>query len=881
MIFIKRLPGKARILFVLLFAAIICLLALPYGMSYLITHALTSVGMRSVHIDDVDFNPFSGTFAIDGLRMLNLQQQEIRVPKLQARFAWFPLLKKRLVVERLLVQRVHITLQQDERGEYRLAGMPLPLMMEMAQGESSLWNIDIKRVLFGGTLSLYLPWYEGTVNLDSLQVSDISSMRANKPFRISAIVHATGATLILDGTLSPFGEKASASGTLKIQRLSLADVQHMAAPWLPDDIAALQGRLDAQLSFTLLLHGEQAGSLKLHEGRLVLRDPAMEFLHNDIAKAAADTLSFDAISYDGAWHLRQGQLARLRMQAGHGEKKMRQTYDVAAEKLTFSALDMDQQDIHLKDVKVGQGHIDIHAGQQQFQFEAARLTLKSLHAGEKLLLQGISADGLNLFLPAGKKLQARYLLLPKVSYADAWQLAEVTLDELDWQDASAQRRLGRFTAKQLRAADAKYRQDGHFSMHQLDIEQPAGGMETAQIWAGKVTLQALAGRERLNIGSIRISDSRMQLLRDKKKHWWFGDVPLASLFRGHDEQPWLQRVDHMQMRGGFIAFRDTSVSPAYSERFSLIDARIRELDRTRPAHFSPFSIRLAGRGGAEISMHGRVRPFSRQPALASKTSIHSFSLPSISPLLAESLGYGAKTGQLDADITLNIEQGRLQGESRLLLRQLEVTRLQTRGKARGDGGLSMPLDTALDMLRNSDNDIELSIPVSGDIRNPKFNYQDAINKALGTALQKAALGYIAQTLQPYGALVTVADLAWSAGKKMMVVRLEPLLFTAGSAQTDEGQSLPYMEHLAGLMNKKTSLRLTLCGKATEADRQALQQAEKKADEDVLLALAKARAQHIQDMLMTRFGLNSERLFLCQEEIDAADDAKPRLEMTLH
>ncbi len=90
-----------------------------------------------------------------------------------------------------------------------------------------------------------------------------------------------------------------------------------------------------------------------------------------------------------------------------------------------------------------------------------------------------------------------------------------------------------------------------------------------------------------------------------------------------------------------------------------------------------------------------------------------------------------------------------------------------------------------------------------------------------------------------------------------------------------------MEHLAGLMNKKTSLRLTLCGKATEADRQALQQAEKKADEDVLLALAKARAQHIQDMLMTRFGLNSERLFLCQAEIDAADDAKPRLEMTLH
>ncbi len=850
--------------------------ALPYGIAQAIRHALAAAGMQSVTIEDVDFNPFSGTFGIKGLRMLNLQQQEIRVPKLEARFAWLPLLDKRLVVQRLLVQRAHMSLQQDEQGDYQLAGIPLPLMMEMTQGEPSAWSIEIRQVLFGGTLSLSLPWYEGEVHLGSVQISDISGMRAKKPFAISAVIRAGGGTLLLDGTLNPFAEKASASGVLNIRHLSLAEMRRVAAPWLAAEIAGVQGRLDAKLPFTVLLQDKPADSLRVHAGRLSLRKVAVELRDSGINKVLADTLNIDDVSYDGGWTLRQGKISGLHVHAGAG--KTQQSYDV--EKLNFAELDGNQR-LRLTDVRIRHGNLAVQSGQQKFQLQAETLTLKQVQGGEKTALHGVSAAMLRLVLPEGRMLQAKTLVFPAMVYSGAWQLPEAMLESPLWQDNSSQRVIGRLAAGKIQAKDIQYRQDGRFSLASVHIAAPAGGMNSLQPLAGSVDIGHIAGGEYLAIGSVQVKDSRIHLRRDKRRRWWLGELPLASLAGNKDQRPWLRSMGEVHLTGGDIHIRDESVAPVYTDRFNLLSARIRDINRARPRHFSPFRLELVGKGGARLSMQGRVQPFSEKGTLVATAKVHSFSLPSINSLLGESLGYIARTGQLDADVELHVEQGRLQGESQLLLRQLEVVKLKEKGRQQEDSGLSMPLDTALDLLRNDDNDIELSIPVSGDIRNPQFNYQDAINKAVGTALQKAALGYIAETLQPYGALVTVADLAWSAGKKMMVIKLDPLRFDAGSRQPDEKQALPYLQHLAGLMNKKTSLRLTLCGKATRADRQVLLQMEKKADDEALLALASARAQHVREMLMQRFSLDSARLFLCQPAIDEAEEAFPRLEMTLH
>jgi hypothetical protein len=70
----------------------------------------------------------------------------------------------------------------------------------------------------------------------------------------------------------------------------------------------------------------------------------------------------------------------------------------------------------------------------------------------------------------------------------------------------------------------------------------------------------------------------------------------------------------------------------------------------------------------------------------------------------------------------------------------------------------MSLDSALKLLRDDQNNVKLNIPISGDIRDPKFSVADAVNKVLAQTLQTSALSYLKFMLGPYGIGLSVADL---------------------------------------------------------------------------------------------------------------------------
>ena len=46
----------------------------------------------------------------------------------------------------------------------------------------------------------------------------------------------------------------------------------------------------------------------------------------------------------------------------------------------------------------------------------------------------------------------------------------------------------------------------------------------------------------------------------------------------------------------------------------------------------------------------------------------------------------------------------------------------------------------------------------------------------------------------------------------------------------------------------------------------------------MLALAKQRAEQIEDLLVGQHGIKDKRIFICKPEIDKNPDAKPRVEV---
>ena len=264
------------------------------------------------------------------------------------------------------------------------------------------------------------------------------------------------------------------------------------------------------------------------------------------------------------------------------------------------------------------------------------------------------------------------------------------------------------------------------------------------------------------------------------------------------------------------------------------------------------------------------------------------------------LGYELKSGDLDADSSIRIDNGVMDGRNRLTLRALAVAPVDNAAREQLDSQLSLPLGTALDMLRDTHDTIKLDLPVSGDIDSPNFDISDVVNTAVSKALKKASLTYLTLALQPYGALISIAKLAGEAAAK---VRLAPVDFGPGSAEQRQG-SHDYLDKVAGILASRPELNIKVCGVANESDRATLSAqataalAEKPAGREgeksgekppvgpvrigdaQLLDLASRRAEAVTDYLVTRHAVNASRLVDCQPSIDSTPAGKGRVDLLI-
>lgn len=404
----------------------------------------------------------------------------------------------------------------------------------------------------------------------------------------------------------------------------------------------------------------------------------------------------------------------------------------------------------------------------------------------------------------------------------------------------------------------------------------------------------------ITVDTIELERAAALLRRDPQGRWHLLEDMLALRSGDKTATPARVRISSVQVRGASqLRYEDEMVTPPYRTALQIGNARLTGLDSDPAAQAAALSV--SGKIGeySDLAFTGTVQPFAPRLTLDLSGTITSLELPPLSSYTTRSLGYNLTSGQMDAEVALQIEQGELKGASKLVINNLEVAPGDPQRMEELTTQLSMPLDAALSLLRDKNNDIRLKLPISGDIADPKFDLGDAINQAVGKALRVAAVSYLKFYFQPFGALITIGK--W-VGEAAASVRLDPVAFEAGRATLDATAN-QYLDRLAGLMQERPKLRVKLCGRAAPADRDALEEAAKAAaaqraqeakvkppaqpppppprvTKEQLQALAHRRAAVAKDYLVSRRGIAAERLFVCKPELDSAAEAKPRLELAI-
>ena len=248
-----------------------------------------------------------------------------------------------------------------------------------------------------------------------------------------------------------------------------------------------------------------------------------------------------------------------------------------------------------------------------------------------------------------------------------------------------------------------------------------------------------------------------------------------------------------------------------------------------------------------------------------------------------------------------------------LFEQIKAKAVDAETLAKHNIKQTIPMETALSLLRDSKGNIKLKVPIKGDIADPKFSVGDAINQALLKATTKASLAYLKYALGPYGLAIAAAEVAYMAANKAGGIRLEPVKFAAGASDID-ATARGYMEKLAAILKDRPEAKIRVCGLAAElvdpagiqaqaaaaAESTDTEKEEPPADEaeedaapalaattspagavvsiEQLEALAKARSDTIKDTLVNQHGIKADRILICHPEVDKTKEGTPRAEI---
>ena len=126
--FIKHPFGIVAI--VLIFIVLTVLVGTPYLIERELNKWIVSRGPDRSQTDNVDFNPFTGRFALYNLQVETERGRALHITKAHLNISWGNLLKKRIYLRDVVLENTYMLVDTRQDTGFRLAGLAMPEMTD-------------------------------------------------------------------------------------------------------------------------------------------------------------------------------------------------------------------------------------------------------------------------------------------------------------------------------------------------------------------------------------------------------------------------------------------------------------------------------------------------------------------------------------------------------------------------------------------------------------------------------------------------------------------------------------------------------------------------------------------------------------------------------
>jgi uncharacterized protein involved in outer membrane biogenesis len=197
-----------------------------------------------------------------------------------------------------------------------------------------------------------------------------------------------------------------------------------------------------------------------------------------------------------------------------------------------------------------------------------------------------------------------------------------------------------------------------------------------------------------------------------------------------EPKPWTVKVGRTRVTNGEMSYTDENLPIPFAIAMHQLAGELGTFDTTSRA---PARLSLEGGVGefGVAKIKGALQPLDFERSTTIDGKFENISMPNASPYAIRFAGHKIASGKLDLRVQYEVKQGQLKGDHRIVLRDFALGE-----KVDYPDALDLPFGLAISLLKGPDGNIDVDLPIEGDMNDPSFKIGGVIVKALVNLVTK-------------------------------------------------------------------------------------------------------------------------------------------------
>ncbi len=298
---------------------------------------------------------------------------------------------------------------------------------------------------------------------------------------------------------------------------------------------------------------------------------------------------------------------------------------------------------------------------------------------------------------------------------------------------------GALRVRTTRQAAMRVHFAGRVDAGEMRIVDPHGGRPLLSWTVVRVPRIALDWPGRLRVQDIEADGlaARIAIGRDHRLNWdalrtppKARPEPPAAAMRTASSPGLAIDVNRVVLVRGAADFTDASLRTPFHAHLRALEGEVGPFASDAPQEWSAIRLRGSVNREGRVDVTGRAAPMA-DPLRADVTvHFHDIEMPTLNPYAAEIAGYRVEQGMLELQLHYTIANGRIDGTNRMRIDQLVLG-----PQVHSADAPSLPMRLIVDMLKNDRGEIDLDVPVEGNLNDPNFTIRNVVFAAIRGALR--------------------------------------------------------------------------------------------------------------------------------------------------